>query len=409
TDEGQEADLQLKETAKKTLKSMPSIESLKFSVKYMTENIVRFTIRDAKNARYEVPVQQVLDLMDKVEKDKTKRRYSVDVSTDSKDFKFSITRKDTKTKVFDTSISGLVFADQFLQLATNLATKNVYGFGTNHSGTDNLYGVHPFYIVLETDGKAHGILFFNSNAMEYTLLPDPALSLKTLGGVLDFFVFLCDNPEHVIQLYTSVIGRQTMPPFWGLGYQLCRYGYTGTKNLREDTMYIDIDYMDRYEDFTYDKSAFAGLPELFKDTKTKNQLHWTLILDPGIEGNNKQYQTFSEGYKNDVFVKWPKSVDPKDRFNPPDAPTNKDTVYGKGQIKNLHDILPFDSLWIDMNEPSNFNARCPNNKYDFPPIRSVNIIGNQLSASTLCMVAIQGEKGEYKHYDVHSLYGLVDL
>ncbi|CAG2179166.1 unnamed protein product, partial [Oppiella nova] len=279
--------------------------------------------------------------------------------------------------------------------------------------------------------------------MEYAFLPEPALSLKTLGGVLDFFVFLGDNPEHVIQLYTSVIGRQTMPPFWALGYQLCRYGYTGTKNLREvidrnlkakiplDTMYIDIDYMDKYEDFTYDKQAFAGLPELFKDTKTQNQLHWTLILDPGIEGNNKQYQTFNEGYKNDVFVKWPKSVDPKDRFNPPDVPTDKDTAYGKvwpngpaafpdffknetlvwwqGQVKNLHDILPFDSLWIDMNEPSNFQARCPNNKWDYPPIRSSVIFSNnQLSASTLCMVTEQGEKGEYRHYDVHSLYGLTE-
>ncbi|CAG2179604.1 unnamed protein product, partial [Oppiella nova] len=191
-------------------------------------------------------------------------------------------------------------------------------------GTENLYGVHPFYTVLEADGKAHGILFLNSNAMEYSFLPEPALSLKTLGGVLDFFVFLGDNPEHVIQLYTSVIGRQIMPPFWALGYQLCRFGYTGTQNVREvidrnlkakiplDTMYLDIDYMDNYEDFTYDKKAFAGLPELFKDTKTQNQLHWVLMLDAAIEGNNTQYQTFKEGYKNDVFVKWPKSVDPKD-------------------------------------------------------------------------------------------------
>ncbi len=69
--------------------------------------------------------------------------------------------------------------------------------------------------------------------IEYTLLPYPALSLKTIGGILDFFVFIGENPEEVIQLYTSLIGRPIMPPFWGLGFQLCRWGFKGTENVRE--------------------------------------------------------------------------------------------------------------------------------------------------------------------------------
>ena len=28
-----------------------------------------------------------------------------------------------------------------------------------------------------------------------------------------------------------------------------------------------------------------------------------------------------------------------------------------------------------------------------------------LNAKTICMDALQGEKGEYRHFDVHSLYG----
>jgi hypothetical protein len=30
----------------------------------------------------------------------------------------------------------------------------------------------------------------------------------------------------------------------------------------------------------------------------------------------------------------------------------------------------------------------------------------QLSNRTLCMTGVQGENDEFKHYDVHSLYGL---
>ncbi len=77
------------------------------------------------------------------------------------------------------------------------------------------------------------IKYFFKIIIEYTLLPHPALSLKTTGGILDFFVFIGDNPEEVIQLYTSLIGRPVMPPFWGLGFQLCRYGFKSTQNVRE--------------------------------------------------------------------------------------------------------------------------------------------------------------------------------
>ncbi|XP_054165466.1 sucrase-isomaltase, intestinal-like [Oppia nitens] len=446
----------------------------------MTENILRFTLRDAKHRRYEVPIQSTFNLLDSVEMDANRRQYSLDLGTNLTDFQFAITRKSTKTKLFDTSIGGLIYSDQFIQLATNLATDRVYGFGENLHQTlrhnmayktwsmfgrepvgirdnypHNLYGIQPFYTVLETDGKAHGVLFLNSNVMDYTLLPEPGLALKSGGGILDFFLFMGDNPEHVIQLYTSVIGRTHMPPFWALGYQLCRYGFKNTshikqtidRNLREsiplDVMYVDIDYMNGFRDFTYDPVAFKGLPELMGNTRQQNSIRWTLVIEPHVEASlKKNYSTFDLGYTDNVFVRWDPTVPVKDRHYPDeDVPLDKGIYYGHqwpdgpvayvdwfanrtdqwwaNQIRQFHSVLPFDGLWTDMNEPVESSGMiCPKNKYDYPPFRSDALYaGPQLSVWTICMVCrlgpsttttITGQESEeeYLHYDVHNIYGL---
>jgi maltase-glucoamylase len=64
-------------------------------------------------------------------------------------------------------------------------------------------------------------------------MPSPAISFKTIGGILDFFVFVGENPEHVIQLYTSLIGRTFMPAFWALGFQVSKGGYRNTAQVKK--------------------------------------------------------------------------------------------------------------------------------------------------------------------------------
>ena len=44
-------------------------------------------------------------------------------------FNFKILRRSTGRVVFDSSLGGLTFSDQFLQIATILPSTNVYGLG----------------------------------------------------------------------------------------------------------------------------------------------------------------------------------------------------------------------------------------------------------------------------------------
>jgi len=64
----------------------------------------------------------------------------------------------------------------------------------------NLYGSHPFYLAVEDqDGSSSGVFLFNSNAMDIILQPKPAITWRTVGGILDFYVFMGPQPGDVVR------------------------------------------------------------------------------------------------------------------------------------------------------------------------------------------------------------------
>ena len=95
-----------------------------------------------------------------------------------------------------------------------------------------MYSSQPFYLTVEdTDGNSDGVFLFNSNAMDVILQPKPAITWRTIGGILDFFVFVGPEPKDVVKQYTLLIGFPELPPYWAFGFQLCKYNYKGLDGM----------------------------------------------------------------------------------------------------------------------------------------------------------------------------------
>ncbi|KFZ65954.1 Maltase-glucoamylase, intestinal, partial [Podiceps cristatus] len=433
-------------------KSTLPISTLRLEVKYHNNHMLQFKIYDYANKRYEVPVP--LNLPKSPESTAENRLY--DVTVQNKPFGIQVRRRSTGTVIWDSQLPTFTFSDMFIQISTRLASQYLYGFGeTEHSTFRhdmnwhtwgmftrdqppgyklNSYGFQPFYMSLEEDGNAHGVLLLNSNAMDVTFQPTPALTYRTVGGILDFYMVLGPTPELVVQEYTALIGRPVMPPYWALGFQLCRYGYENDTEIAKlvedmraaripyDVQYADIDYMERQLDFTLNP-RFTGLPALIKKIRAEG-MRFILILDPAISGNETNYPAFTRGLEKDVFIKWPNSNDIiyaklyRAYVAFPDFFRNSTTEWWTREITevyaNPHNAsrsLEFDGLWIDMNEPASFVngavGGCRNQQLNSPPyVPQLGFRSEGLIFKTLCMEGQQylPDGSPVSHYDVHNLY-----
>ncbi|XP_019633179.1 PREDICTED: lysosomal alpha-glucosidase-like isoform X3 [Branchiostoma belcheri] len=410
-----------------------------------TDGRLHLVLNDTASRRYEVPIATPAAT--------TKAAAPLyDVEYSHNPFGIVVKRRSNGRVLLNTTVAPLIYADQFLEMSTSLPSGNVYGLG-EHRGplrhktgwiripfwardkqaaeakedVTNLYGSHPFYLCVEDDGQAHGVFLLNSNAMEVILQPAPALTWRTIGGILDFYILLGPDPNSVIQQYWDVIGYPMMPPYWALGFHLCRWGY-GSANrtldiaqkmrnagIPQDTQWNDIDYMQSHLDWTRDEAKFSELPAVVKNLHEHGQ-HYIMIVDPGISNVQKAgtYPPYDVGLKRGVFINdtngnpivgrvWPGDTTFPDFTNPITQ------QWWLEMAADFHKEVPFDGMWIDMNEPSNFvdgsTHGCPDNELEKPPYTPA-VVGGSLSAMTLCASSRQHLSS---HYNLHNLYGHFEI
>ena len=233
----------------------------------------------------------------------------------------------------------------------------------------SLYGAHNF-LCIEGEKTCFGVFFDYPGKLTFDIgYTDPdLLCVSAEEADMDVYVIEEDTPEAIVKEFRRIIGRSYIPPKWAFGFGQSRWSYMSEDEIREvvanyrnagiplDSVYLDIDYMDHYKDFTLNEDTFPAFPAFVKEMETEG-IHLVPIIDAGVK-IEEGYDICEEGKKEGYFCKdedgedfvaavWP------GRAYFPDF-LNRDVRRWFGhQYKFLLD-QGIEGFWNDMNEPAIF-------------------------------------------------------
>ncbi|AWG22556.1 glycosyl hydrolase [Flavobacterium faecale] len=315
--------------------------------------------------------------------------------------------KMSKTSRDGESFYGL--GDKATQL--NLKGKRVENFATDQYAfqkeQDPLYKVVPFYIGLQNK-QAYGIFFDNTFRTTFDFCHDRrnVASFWADGGEMNYYFIYGPKMKDVVISYTDLTGKPELPPLWTLGYHQCKWSYYPESNVKEitakfralkipcDAIYLDIDYMDGFRCFTWDKNHFPD-PKRMVAELAADGFKTIVIIDPGIKVD-KEYAIYKEALDKDYFCKradgpymkgkvWPGECNFPDYTNP------EVREWWAGLFKELVADIGVKGVWNDMNEPAVMevpNKTFPNDvrhNYDGNPCshrKAHNVYGTQMARAT---------------------------
>lgn len=236
---------------------------------------------------------------------------------------------------------------------------------------DPLYRTIPFYISIN-EGMAHGIFFDNTFRSHFDFgHENPSkTSFWADGGEMQYYYIHGPHMMDVVKRYHTLTGTHPMPPMWALGYHQCRWSYYPEKRLKEigrqfrerkipcDALYLDIDYMDGYRCFTWNKKYFPNPKKMIKEL-ADDGFKMVVMIDPGIKVDDN-YWVFKEGKDKKYFCRrsddyfmeghvWP------GRCQFPDFTNPEVREWWGGLYQELVD-MGVAGIWNDMNEPAVFGS-----------------------------------------------------
>lgn len=301
--------------------------------------------------------------------------------------------------------------------------------------THSLYGAHNFLII--GGEKPFGIFIDYPGRLTFDIgyTQKDTLIITPEEWALDLYLIEEDLPSAIVHTFRQMIGRSYIPPKWAFGCGQSRWGYQTEEDIRSvakgyqdagiplDAIYLDIDYMEQYEDFTVSKERFPDLPALTKEMKEQG-IHLVPIIDAGVK-IQEGYPVYEEGLEKGYFCKeedgtpfvgavWPGRAHFPDMLNP-----QARRWFGL-KYKVLLD-MGIDGFWNDMNEPAIFYSEKRLNQVfdEVPALKGQNLdleknnhflgLVNTLANNPEDYRSFYHEPGnglpKVRHDKVHNLYG----
>lgn len=259
-----------------------------------------------------------------------------------------------------------------------------------------LYKTIPFLIAKKETG-VYGLFFDHTYRSIFDLGKESeSYFLWASGkGNLDYYYIAGNKMVDILGGYTYLTGTTPVPQLWALGYHQSKWSYESEKEVKDvakkfrdykipcDTIHLDIDYMDDYKVFTWNKEKFPD-PKKMADELAEDGFKIVTIIDPGVKVK-QWYFMYEEGKRNGYFVKTPEGEIYTNTVWPGEAAYpdygNPDVRTWWGEKQKLLMNMGIRGVWNDMNEPTGFSGEIPDD------------------------VVFMDEKKSSDHAAMHNVYG----
>lgn len=281
-----------------------------------------------------------------------------------------------------------------------------YGYGND---TDPVYKNIPFYLGQHSQ-IGYGIFMDNTFRSFFDFGKERATvsSFWSQGGEMRYYYIHGPKLIDVIKRYAMLTGRPNLPPKWALGYHQSKWSYYPEsvvkklaqefrgRNIPCDVIHLDIDYMDGFRCFTWDKDKFPRPEQMISDLK-KDGFKTVVIVDPGIK-IDKNYEVYKQGMACKHFCQRMDGALLKASVWPglchfPDFTRKSTRKWWSTLFEGLVED-GVDGFWNDMNEPATFeDGTFPNDvRHDFDGQPGSHRKGHNVYGSLMAQATYEGQK-----------------